>query len=192
LNTLWQTSATDMPQHGSTPHQSAISWSTKMGPKRSNIGHHLVRAFSMRVCVTAMAPLATLSIAGIDNTLTNIASRSYTHLVPSSCCTEIGFLTHFNTTFPLQNNIQWCLLCQLPEKLTSRVFAKLRNKPLPMALWQNIPQNNGAIGTIGSTSAGTPTLHWTPCSATKIANELAMHLSVLLHGSGKEKPVKDL
>ena len=170
---------------------SAVSWSTKMRSKRSRIGHRLVRAFSMRLCVTEMAPLATLSIAGIDNTLADIASRSYTHLVPASCCTEYGFLTHFNTTFPLQNDAQW-QLCQLPEKLTSLVFAELRNKPSPMASWRRTPQNNGAIGTIGSTSAGEPTLHWTPCSRTKTTNRPATHLSASLLGSGKAKPAAEL
>jgi hypothetical protein len=189
---LWQTSATNTPQHGSTTYLPVISWSTKMCSKRFNIGHHLVKAFSMQVFVTEMAVLATLSIAGIDNTLTNIASHSYTYLFPASCCTELGFLTHFNATFPLQNDIQWRLLCQLPEKLTSCVFTKLRNKPLPMVPWRQILQNNSAIGTIGFTSASTPTFHWTPCSATKIANEPAMHLSVSLRGSGKEKPVEEL
>lgn len=170
---------------------SAVSWATKMRSKRSRIGHRLVRAFSMRVCVTEMAPLATLSIAGIDNLLADIASRSYTHLVPASCCTEYGFLTHFQQKFPLQNDVKW-QLCQLPGKLTSRVFDELRGKPSKMASWRRIPQNNGAIGIIGSTSAGAPTLHWTPCSSTKTTDKPATHLSVSLLGSGKEKPVEEL
>jgi hypothetical protein len=170
---------------------SAVSWSTKMRSKRSTIGHRLVRAFSMRVCVTEMAPLATLSIAGKDNILADIASRSYTHLVPKSCATEAGFLTHFNSTFPLQNDATW-QLCQLPDKLTSRVFDELRGKPLPMASWRRIPQNNGAIGTLGVASAAPPILHWTPCSSTKTPTKLSMHSSATLHGSGRVKPVEEL
>jgi hypothetical protein len=45
---------------------------------------------------------------------------------------------------------------------------------------------------IGSTSAGEPTLHWNPCSHTKTTNKPATHMSVSLLGSGKEKPAAEL
>jgi hypothetical protein len=166
---------------------SAVSWATKMRSKRSSIGHRLVRAFSMRLCVNQMSPLATLSIAGKHNTMADVASRSWTHLVPASCITDFGFLTHFQKSFPLQNNQQW-QLCQLPNKLTSRVFAELRGQTLPMASWRRTPQNNGAIGNIGTDSAGQPSLQWTHCSNTKTKAQTSTSSSVLLNGSGKAMP----
>ena len=164
---------------------SAVSWIRKMKSSKSAIGQRLARVLSLRMSIQEVSPLAALSIAGIRNKLADIASRSYTNLVPSACRTDVGFLTYFNSKFPLLQNTNWHLL-DISKKILSLVCSELLNKQPPMASWKRLPKRKSSIGTIGSNSATTIT--WTHGFDTKQTPRKATHSLHSLNGSGKAMP----
>lgn len=167
---------------------SAISWIRKMKSNKSAIGQRLARILSMRMHIHQVSPLAALSIAGIANLLADIASRSYTDLVPASCATDFGFLTHFQSEFPLQQNHQW-QLCRPSNKIFSLICSELLRKTPPMATWKRLPKSRSSIGTIGAASASE--LTWTPCSKVKQPPKESTSSWLSLDGSGKVMLEKD-
>ena len=51
-----------------------VSWTNKLSTYLSPVAGHLVHALAMRIHVNEAFPLVSLSIAGVDNTMANMAS----------------------------------------------------------------------------------------------------------------------
>jgi hypothetical protein len=93
----------------------------------------------MRIHVNEASPLTSHSIAGINNKLADMASRTFhrntiTH--ETFAIPDDDFLHLFNSTFPLQDN-SWRSF-RLSSKLTSLVFSELRGKASTLASWRRI------------------------------------------------------
>jgi hypothetical protein len=88
------------------------------------------------------APFDVNHIAGVDNTMADVASRVH----PTSTA---AFLAHFTSQFPPPWD-NYGTLCRLNTKLTNKVFSLLQTKPPSMALWHQPFRNNAAFGRLGS------------------------------------------
>ena len=151
-------------------NMSAVAWTRNMGSSRSEIGHSLARALSIRICHNESSPLAAAHIAGKDNDMADLASRTFKQQdQPGNYDIPLDedFLTLFNTRYPLtQQDTSWLML-RLRSNITTRVFSILRGKPKPPESWVRLPAYALDTGAIGSPTAGASTkaMEWTRYSA---------------------------
>jgi hypothetical protein len=98
----------------------------------SPVSYQLLRGLAMRQRLTRSAPPAVFHIAGVQNTMADVASRAVKkvatpfHLLdksPSAMCPET-FLTLFNSTYPLPQTLPWTNV-QPPSALWSNVILTL-------------------------------------------------------------------
>ena len=141
---------------------SAVSWTVHMNSNKSVVGQQLTRALAIRMIFNKSSHLAALSIAGEDNLLADLASRSFkkTNAKGNYELTDAAFLTKFNADFPLQQNYSWLLL-RLHTKIISNVYTLLRDETPSMASWIRLKRSACDIGLIGPTSAEPSTVTWT-------------------------------
>ena len=159
----------DMPNTQSAvwcDNTSAVSWTVKMNSQKSVIGQQLTRILSLRMLVNKSSHLAALSIAGVDNDLADLASRSFkkTGVHGNYDLTDEEFLTKFNSDFPLQQGASWLFL-RHRDKISSLVFTLLRGETLPTGSWIKLSACDSDIGLTGSTSAPN-IMKWIPFSKT--------------------------
>ena len=120
----------------------------------------------MRIHVNEASPLISHSIAGVDNKLADMASRTFhrnTATHETFAMPDDDFLHLFNSTVPLQDN-SWRSF-RLSSKLTSLVFSELRGKASTLASWRRITKKGSVTGNIGQTSSR-PSVTWIPSSQT--------------------------
>jgi hypothetical protein len=121
----------------------AVAWTTRMASRSSSpIAFRLLKGLAMRQRVTRSAPPAIFHVAGVANTLADVASRSVTgvathfHLLdssPTDMCSAT-FLTHFDSIYPLPQKLPW-LNVQPPSGLWSHVISTLRGQRLALRQW---------------------------------------------------------
>ena len=109
----------------------------------------LVRALALRLHLKRASPLTPLHIAGVDNAMTNIPSRSFGSEKKWHCKTDNDFLTLFNTTFPLPNQASWTLY-RPSSAISTRLISILRMKVFMADGWRRLPPSGKSIGTVGS------------------------------------------
>jgi hypothetical protein len=120
----------------------AVHWTTKLRSSSNPIAGRVLTALATRLHFLEAAPFNVDHIAGIDNTMADVASRQH----PTSTA---SFLTHFTSLFPPPQDNYWTL-CRLNTKLTNKVFSLLQTKPPPMASWHQPLRNNPVFGQLGS------------------------------------------
>ena len=104
---------------------STVSWARRLSCKRSLVGQRLLRALVIRHVATRSSPLAPWSIAGANNQMADLASRSFRKGGKGNfLLTDSQLLTKFNSQFPLTQEASW-QLHHLPNKLCSLVFSEL-------------------------------------------------------------------
>ena len=150
---------------------SAVSWTYKMNSKRSLIGQQLTRVLTLRMLSNKSSPLAPISIAGKDNDLADLASRSFkrTGVQGNYDLTDSQFLQFFNESFPLTQGASWLML-RLHDRITSRVFTLLRGETVPAGSWLRLPESAVDIGSIGKHSVD-KTITWTSFSKELMTKE---------------------
>ncbi len=129
-------------------NKSTVHWSYKLSTTTSIIAQHLLRALGLRQHTHRASPLAVTAIAGIDNTMADVASRSFINPLFKNK----QFLTTFAQLFPLPQNDSWHEF-HLTTKLISPVISCLRGQPLSMASWTRPPKRARSIGDTGSHTA---------------------------------------
>jgi hypothetical protein len=99
-----------------------------------------------------------LHIAGNQNQMTDIPSRSFGSESKWHFKTNKDLLTFFNSHFPLPTQNSWSV-CQPASAIATRVISILRMKPFTLEDWRRLPAAGKSIGTTGK-----PTQHlweWT-------------------------------
>lgn len=158
---------------------SAVSWTSRMSSSKSAIGQQLTRALALRMCANESSHLAPLSIAGSDNEMADLASRSFKHtgVQGNFALSDTAFLNKFNFDFPLQQDASWLLL-RLHNKICSLVFTVLRGKTPPTGSWLRLKKSGCDIGLTGPTSVSS-TISWTRFSE-ELQLQTELHSSRLL------------
>ena len=135
-------------------NSSTVSWARRLSSKRSLVGQRLVRALSLRHVVTKCSPLAPWSIAGANNKMADLASRSFSSRGgPGNFdLTDAQLLTKFNRDFPLTQEAFWHMH-RLPNKLTSLVYSELRLERQPMGSWLRLTTHGKSSGRTGQSSS---------------------------------------
>ena len=124
----------------------SVGWAIRLASSKSIIAGHLLRALALRQHIHRSSPLLCTSIAGENNIMADIASRSFQ--LPAFVNSNKSFLNIFNSMFSLPQPHSWREY-HLPENWSSRVISCLRGKPLEMALWMKIPGQGSNTGLTG-------------------------------------------
>jgi len=158
---------------------SAVSWARKMSSKQSFVGQRLVRALALRQVTKQCSPLAPWHIAGRNNNMADLASRSFRKAGKGTYdLTDAALSHHFNSKFALTQDASWHMYT-LPNKLTSLVFSELRLERQPMGSWlrpTTIGQSFGPIGANSSTPSVDTLTHTSPTSPNLNASPLSSPL----------------
>ena len=145
-----------------------------MNSTKSVMGQQLTRALAIRMVFNKSSHLAALSIAGEDNLLADLASRSFKRQKAKGnySLDDAAFLTKFNSDFPLQQGNSWLLL-RLHTNIVSNVLMLLHDETPSMASWIRLRRSACDIGLTGPTSAKPSTVTWTRFSPElKLAQQL--------------------
>ena len=135
-----------------------VHWVQRMASKHSRVAMHLVRALSFRLQARRCSPLTPLHIAGVDNALTDVPSRSFGSEPRWACKDDRELLTMFNLMFPLPNQASWTVF-HPSTKISTRLISVLQTTHTDLDVWRRLPPLGTNTGPIGS-----PTSHlwdWT-------------------------------
>ena len=128
-------------------NDSAVNWIQRKSTTTSTIAGHLLRAIALRLHTHKAAPLQVIHIKGTQNTLADVASRSFND---SKFTNQQKFLQTFSNLFPLQQT-SWKEY-HMPNKIYSKVTSSLLGQPSTMALWTKIIKQEKSIGITGKTT----------------------------------------
>jgi hypothetical protein len=159
-----------------------VAWTKRMADhSQAPTAGRLLRGLAAVQRSIHSGPLTIGSIAGIDNIMADVASRSF-HL---TC--DTAFLTHFTARFPLPQQQSWQLVPLTPER-TLLVTSTLAGKRLPLQQWMTAYRPK--TGTTGSSSAARPAKTRTSSAAPNPFNKTSS--SVSLQGSGAATTAEEL
>ena len=126
-----------------------VHWVQRLAAKHSSIAMQLVRALALRLQLAKASPLTPMHIAGVNNSLTDIPSRSFGSDAAWHCHTDTQLLTLFNLMFPLPNQGSWTVF-HLSSEIAMRVISILRMKVFTADEWRRLPKKGRLIGSVGS------------------------------------------
>jgi hypothetical protein len=126
-----------------------VHWVQRLGAKNSAIAMQLIRALALRLQLTKASPLTPMHIAGVNNSLTDIPSRSFGSDTAWHCHNDTELLMLFNLTFPLPNQGSWTVF-HLSSEIAMRVISILRMKAFTADEWRRLPKKGRLIGSVGS------------------------------------------
>ena len=127
-----------------------VSWVTRMAARGSLVADQLLRALALRLKKSHVSPLTPLHIAGKQNDMTDIPSRSFGSEKKWHFEKDEDFLAFYNSRFPLPNPTQnkWSIF-RPSQKIVSRVISVLRLQVLKMEEWRRLPRRGRHIGGTG-------------------------------------------
>ena len=106
-----------------------------MASKSSFVAGQLLRALSLRLKKYQALPLTPMHIAGVENAMTDIPSRSFGSKKEWMCNTDDKLLTMFNAKFPLPNQTSWTVF-RPSNKISTLVLSVLRMQPTTLDVWR--------------------------------------------------------
>ena len=125
-----------------------VHWVQRLAAKHSHIAIQLIRALALRLQLKRASPLTPLHIAGVDNAMTDIPSRSFGSEPRWFCKTNDDLLTLFNKTFPLPHQASWTVY-QPSSEIATRLISILQMKDFTADEWRRLPTIGKNIGRVG-------------------------------------------
>jgi hypothetical protein len=101
-----------------------ISWTNKLSLSWSMVASRLARALALRIRANEASPIISVSIAGVNDQMADIVSRTFTRTSATSktfTLSDDEFLQKNSDSFPLQN-ASWRVF-RVSSKLSSRIFS---------------------------------------------------------------------
>ena len=135
-----------------------VGWVRRAAARGSIVAQQLLRALGLRMRVRECPPLTPLHLAGTENAMTDIPSRSFGSNPAWHCRTDADLLKLFNTKFPLPRQKSWTVF-RISSALSMRVISVLRTTVFSLEEWRRLPNVGTFTGDIGA-----PTSHlweWT-------------------------------
>jgi hypothetical protein len=125
-----------------------ISWVTCLASRHSIVTANLVAALALHLKKLRCCPLTLQHIKGIENTITDIPSRSFSSVPQWHFKSNDGLQTLFNSHFPLLNQTSWNVF-QLHSDVAMPVISILRGKHFLLDEWRRLPKIGSLTGTTG-------------------------------------------
>ena len=129
-------------------NQPTVSWVVRLASKSSVVAGQLIRALALRMKTKGASPLTPLHIAGVQNAMTDIPSRSFGQPKKWHCETYTELLTLFSEKFPLPNQQCWTVY-QVSSEISTRILSVLRMKHSTLEEWRRLPSHGKHIGDVG-------------------------------------------
>jgi hypothetical protein len=163
-----------------------VAWTKRMADKsKSPTAGRLLRGMAAVQRASQAGPYTVASVAGIDNAMADVASRSFHPTKGPDLTCDSVFLTHFESRFPLPQQLSWTLVHPTPVT-ASLVISTLAGERLKLQRWMTpFAQPTGDTGlSFAPTRDAIPT-----CSIPQSPSN-SNCLSVSLLGCGEETTVK--
>ena len=157
-----------------------VHWVERLASRHSKVAMQLIRALALRLKTQRASPLTPLHIAGSQNAITDIPSRSFGSIPKWHCPTDAHLLTLFNTLFPLPLQASWNVF-QISSSISTKVISILRTKDFSMDEWRRLPPIGKSIGTIGAPMCNL--WEWTLTYRTVATQQRPAHFQDLQHES---------
>jgi hypothetical protein len=125
-----------------------VHWVQRMAAKHSTIAMQLIRALALRLQLAKASPLTPMHIAGVNNSLTDIPSRSFGSEPAWHCTNDDQLLMLFNSTFPLPHQGSWTVF-HLSSEIATRVISILRMKVFTAEEWRRLPKKEDSLEALG-------------------------------------------
>ena len=125
-----------------------VHWVQRLAAKQSPIAMQLIRALALRLQLQRASPLTPLHIAGANNAMTDIPSRSFGSEPKWHCKTDADLLHLFNSSFPLPNQASWTVF-HPSSAIATKLISVLRMRPFTMDDWRRLPTAGKNIGNVG-------------------------------------------
>ena len=106
----------------------------------------------MRLKKRQASPLTPMHVAGLDNAMTDIPSRSFGSKPEWHCRDDVELLTLMNAKFPLPKQKSWTVF-RLSSAISTRVLSVLRMKHTTLDEWRRLPVTGKFSGEIGAASS---------------------------------------
>ena len=159
---------------------SAVAWSQRLRTSKSKVAARLLRIISIRLHKRQASSLLPMNIAGEENKMADIVSRSFKGGEYFSASSNI--VDYFNFNFPLKKNTSWREF-QIPQELISLVISSLRGEQLPMEWFLRPPKIDKNIGCTGAhTAPSSKSIHSSTTSLPLPVTSSSVHS---LQGSGE-------
>ena len=127
-----------------------------MACRSSLVAEQLIRVLALRTNLQKICPITTLHIAGDQNSMTDISSRSFGSEHRWHFKSEHDLLTFFNCNFTLPSQNLWTV-CQPTSAIATCMISILRMTPFTLDDWRRL-QLPVAGKNIGITGKSTPLL----------------------------------
>jgi len=108
-----------------------VSWVQQMACRSSLVAEQLIRVLALRFNLQKVCPIRTLHIAGDQNSMTDIPSRSFGIQHKWHFKSEHDLLTFFNCNFMLPSQNSWTV-CQPTSTIAMRVISVLWMMPFTL------------------------------------------------------------
>ena len=110
-------------------NQPSVHWVDRMATRNSAVGAQLLRALTFRLKLNRCCPLTPVHVAGKENSMADVASRSFGTPTQWFCSSDANFSHLFNTLFPLPNQNTWTVF-RPTRDICMRVISILRMQDL--------------------------------------------------------------
>jgi hypothetical protein len=117
------------------------------------VSAHLIRALALQLKLNRTCPMTPLHIAGEENSMTDIPSRSFGSKPKWHCKSNTILLILFNNLFPICSQNSWTIF-QISYAVGMQVTSLLRMKDSTLDKWRQLPKVRKHVG-----AAGQPMLH---------------------------------
>ena len=158
----------------------STAWATKFRTAKSAAAAKLLRLLAFRMYMRKAAPAMTIGVAGIENDMADVASRSFKD--GGAFIKHMPLLTYFQKNFPLPQGKSWKEF-HVPSDLLSRVISCVRGEALPMASLLRLKKAEVSIGNTGAPMPNSAVLR--QISKARQVKKSTSSSQVLLHGSGR-------
>ena len=125
-----------------------VGWVRRLATKGSMVSAHLIRALALRLKLNGTCPITPLHIAGEENSMTDIPSRSFGSEPKWFCKTNSDLLALHNTLFPLPQQNSWTVF-QISYAVGMRVTSVLQTKDFTLDEWRRLPKVGKHVGGVG-------------------------------------------
>ena len=127
-------------------------WEPRMASKSSFVAGQLLQVLALHLKLCQASPLTPMHIAGKQNAITDIPSRSFGSKKEWHCKNDDELLQLFNQKFPLPAQNSWTVF-RPGSAITTRVLSVLRMKHSTLEEWRRLPKIGKFFGSVGTTSS---------------------------------------
>jgi len=126
-----------------------VGWVCHLATKGSMVSAHLIRVLALRLKLNGTCPITPLHIAGEENSMTDIPSRSFGREPKWFCKTNSDLLALHNTLFPLPHQNSWTVF-QISYAVGMRVLLYCRRRILLWTSGGDYQRSGNMLGALGS------------------------------------------